>query len=450
MADLPDLMNPQRARLFPILADTSKEGRTLSIFLATLTFVRAFSQNLFGSIGQRIGTTTIISTYTEVNFNNLTDKKLGRPDGLIVLETGKRTWTALVEAKVGKSEISNDQLERYLEIAKSKKIDAVVTISNQFATVPDHHPVKITSTKFKGIGLYHFSWMQIMTVARLLTANQDIEDDEQANILKEFLRFISHPSAGVEGFSQMPKAWSTVCALVQAGGKLVRNDDLNSVVEAWQQETKDLSLILSRQLGTFVREKLSRAESSSPGAKFESDVKELVSKQALCINLAVPDAAAPLSVIVDLRRRSILNSMYVKAPGDKVSNKARLNWLLRQIPNQADSKAHIRMYWPGSSPSTQLPLSDLRENPDRIGEDKGKMTVVGFDVIVPVDLGNRFGQTRTIIQELETSVPHFYESVGQHIRQWSPPPPKLSQERVSPETVSPNQISENTDSIEAE
>ncbi|WP_173203824.1 hypothetical protein [Sphingopyxis sp. BSNA05] len=77
MADLPDLMNPQRARLFPVLADTSKEGRTLSIFLATLTFVRDFSQNLFGSLGQRIGTTTTISTYTEVNFNNLSDKNWG-------------------------------------------------------------------------------------------------------------------------------------------------------------------------------------------------------------------------------------------------------------------------------------------------------------------------------------------------------------------------------------
>ena len=445
MADLSNLNNPQRARLFPILSETSKEGRTLSIFLSTLSSVRDFAQNLLGSVGQRVGTTAKIKTYTEVVFETKGNSNLGRPDGLIVLEVGKRQWTALVEAKVGKSEISSEQLERYLEIAKAQKIDAVITISNQFSAIPDHHPVKLTTSKFKNIELYHFSWMHIMTIADLLTINKDVDDDDQAHILKEFLRFISHPSAGVEGFNQMPKSWANVAALVQAGATLSRNDEVLEVAEAWQQEAKDLCLILSRQLGTFVHEKMKRTAWSDANVRFDGDVKSLVEKQVLSIVLDVPDAAAPLSVVLDLKRRAILNSMYLKAPGDKVSNKARLNWVLRQIPEEADTDIHIRMYWPGTSVDTQLPLTELRADPDRIGEEKGKMTVVGFDVIMPIDLGGRFAQTRTIIQELEQAVPQFYQMVGQHLKEWQPPAPKLTQERVKPETVTPENISENVD-----
>lgn len=407
--------------------------------------MRDFAQNLLGSVGQKIGTTAKIRTYTEVVFETKGDSNLGRPDGLIVVEIGKRQWTALVEAKVGKSEISSEQLERYLQIAKVQKIDAVITISNQFSAIPDHHPVQLSTTKYKTIGLFHFSWMHIMTIADLLTVNKDVEDDDQAHILREFLRFISHPSAGVVGFDQMPKSWANVSALVLAGGSLTKNAEVLEVAEAWQQEAKDLCLILSRQLGTFVHEKMRRSALSDANVKFEDDVKSLIEKQNLSIVLDIPDAASPLSVVVDFRRRAILTSMYLKAPTDKVSSRARLNWLLRQIPEEVDSEIHIRMYWPATSADTQLPLPELRENPDRIGEEKGKMTVIGFDVIMPVDLGSRFAQTRTIIQELETSVPKFYESVGQNLKEWVPPAPKLTKEKVKPDTVTPDRISEAVD-----
>lgn len=410
-----------------------------------MSSVRDFAQNLLGSVGQKIGSTARIKTYTEVVFATKDETKLGRPDGLIVIEIGKRQWTALVEAKVGKSEISSEQLERYLQIAKAQKIDAVITISNQFSAIPDHHPVQLSTTKYKNVGLFHFSWMHIMTIADLLTVNKDVEDDDQAHILREFLRFISHPSAGVVGFDQMPKSWANVSALVLAGGSLTKNAEVLEVAEAWQQEAKDLCLILSRQLGTFVQEKMRRSAWSDANVKFDDDVKSLVENQNLSITLDIPDAASPLSVLVDFKRRAILTSMYLKAPTDKVSSRARLNWLLRQIPEDVDSEIHIRMYWPATSVDTQLPLSELRENPDRIGEEKGKMTVIGFDVIMPVDLGGRFAQTRTIIQELETSVPKFYQSVGQHLKEWVPPAPKLAKEKVKPDTVTPDKISEAID-----
>jgi len=452
MSKLPDCIErADRARLFPILAETSKEGRTLSIFLATLATVRELRANLLSAIGQKIGPATTLRTYTEAVFKCAKgEANLGRPDGLIVLDTYGRRWTALVEAKVGKVDISAEQLERYLELAKKNRIDAVITISNQFSVVPQHHPLRINMAKYKGVQLFHFSWMHILTEADLLTVNRDVSDDDQAYILSEFLRFISHESAGVQGFSQMPAAWPDVVAKVQAGGNLQRTADVGIVAEAWMQESRDLCLILSRQLKRLVSQRLSRAALADPEVRFQEDVTALCADQALRVTMAVPNAAAPIEVKADLQRRSVLVSMYLKAPEDRVSSRARLTWLLRQIPEAAQGNIHVRCQWPKTSPSTQFRLQDLREDPGRIEEGKGKLKVLGLEVVWLADLGRRFEQRKTFIDELERAVPAFYETVGQHLRAWQAPAPKIAEERMQPADVSPAAISENTEATSME
>lgn len=447
MSNLPDCIErAERARLFPILAETSKEGRTLSIFLATLAAVRELRTNLLSAIGQRIGPAAKLGTYTEAVFKCAKgEPNFGRPDGLLVLDTGGRRWTALVEAKVGRSDISPDQLERYLELAKRNRIDAVITISNQFSVIPQHHPLRINMAKYKGVELFHFSWMHILTEADLLTVNRDVDDDDQAYILSEFLRFISHESAGVQGFTQMPAAWPELVAKVQAGGALQRTADVGALAEAWVQESRDLCLILSRQLKRQVCQRLSRAALADPQVRFQEDVAGLCGQQCLMTVLTVPDAAAPIEVRADLQRRSVLVSMKLRAPTDRVSSKARLTWLLRQIPAAAEGNIHVRCLWPGTSPSTQFRLQELREDPSRIDEGKGKLQVNGFEILWVADLGRRFEQRKTFVEELEKAVPAFYETVGQHLRAWRAQAPKIAEERAQPADVTPAAISENAE-----
>ncbi len=50
---------------------------------------------------------------------------------------------------------------------------------------------------------------------------------------------------------------------------------------------------------------------------------------------------------------------------------------------------------------------------------------VGFEVMMVRDLAGKFGGRKTFIEILESIVPEFYEQVGQHLRSWVPPPPKL-------------------------
>lgn len=137
MADLPDCISSgEPSRLFPVLAETSKEGRTLSIFLSCLQNINEFRQALLGSVGVRLGPRAKVDTFTEVVLKKSNDKSNNRPDGLIVVSTGRSVWKALVEAKVGGNLLTNDQIESYLSLAKLNDIDAVVTLSNQLGCIP--------------------------------------------------------------------------------------------------------------------------------------------------------------------------------------------------------------------------------------------------------------------------------------------------------------------------
>ena len=298
--------------------------------------------------------------------------------------------------------------------------------------------------KFKGVSLFHFSWMHILTEADLLTINRDVRDDDQAYMLNEFLRFISHESAGVQGLARCP-TWPKLLTTIKAGGPLNKSSDVAAVAEAWQQETRDLCLVLSRQLKSLVSQRLPRAALADPQVRFHADVESISRNQTLAVAYDIPGAAAPLEVMLDLRGKSVLVSMRLRAPEDRVYNKARLNWLLRQLPEVENDDLHVRCHWPKTSAPTQFKLGDLRADPNQIEVGKGKMKVVTFDIVLASDVGRRFDQRRNFIDELHRVVPEFYLEVGQHIAAWQPQPPKISEGREEASDVSPAAISESAE-----
>lgn len=119
MAQLPEyLATGDEARLFPVLAETSKEKRVASIFLAVMTQIPALAQETMGSVGVRTGKRTKVQAFTEVVFKDKNASNC-RPDGLIVVNTGRAIWSALVEAKISKNDLDPDQVQRYLEVARN-------------------------------------------------------------------------------------------------------------------------------------------------------------------------------------------------------------------------------------------------------------------------------------------------------------------------------------------
>ena len=216
MADIPAILKSgEIARLIPVVADSRKEQRVASVFLATLSAVPDFAEALLGSVGQRVGRLTTINSFTEVVFKDKPQDLKDRPDGLLIVDRGRSTWSALIEAKIGNSKLEPGQIERYAQLARNNKIDAVITISNEFVARPDHSPVSIPKTLLRKVSLNHWSWKFILTEAILLRSRSAATDPDQAFLLREFIRFLSHDSVGVSGFTQMPPEWKEVTTQLQ-------------------------------------------------------------------------------------------------------------------------------------------------------------------------------------------------------------------------------------------
>ena len=132
MTTLDDILKDAKsARLIPTVADSRKEERIVSTMLATLSVVHPFAQQLLARCSVKMGKTSRMRCYTEVEFPGSTEGGKDRPDGLLCLVTRKTRWTALLEAKIDKAEVGEEQVHRYGEIARNYGIDAVITLSNQ-------------------------------------------------------------------------------------------------------------------------------------------------------------------------------------------------------------------------------------------------------------------------------------------------------------------------------
>ena len=119
---LPDFIQQgELARLIPVVSETSKEGRATSALLAVFSSVDEFGKRMLRMVGAPSSKMARIQCLTEVVFKTGDGQKKYRPDGLIVVKLGSRTWTAIVEVKVGHSELKADQIEAYLDIAKRQR-----------------------------------------------------------------------------------------------------------------------------------------------------------------------------------------------------------------------------------------------------------------------------------------------------------------------------------------
>ncbi len=274
--------------------------------------------------------------------------------------------------------------------------------------------------------VFHWSWMKVQTVADMLVTNDGIADYNQAFLLKEFIRFLSHESAGVQGFTRMPKEWTELVRRATTSTKIaIGSSETDIVARAWQQEMRDLTLQLSRKLEVEVVERLPRKLQQSAGERVKADIVSLSENNALRSTLEIPDVASPIDIVADLKGRSIRVSMTLKAPDDKVSSKARLNWLLRQIETAPSDDVYISFKWPGRSADTTCVLRQAIADPAVVDRDREHLAVVGFEVFWLKEMGAKFSQQSTFIVELESFVPLFYSKIGQKLTSYVPKAPKI-------------------------
>ncbi len=231
--DLTEDISAQAARLIPTVTDSNKEQRVVSVTLSMMAQVPQLSQGLLQLAKVSVGARTSIVAFTEIQFKDPVFSGY-RPDGLIIVKTGKRTWRALVEARIANTKLDSEQLQNYIDIAKAYRVDAVITISNQFTPRADHHTtLTLRKSDAKKVDLFHWSWSWIKTKAQLILDEERIDDPEQEFLLREFYRFLDHPSTGVQSFTQMPQEWKPLITIIRDKIQIKRNaPEVEAVVSA--------------------------------------------------------------------------------------------------------------------------------------------------------------------------------------------------------------------------
>ena len=359
--DVPDFLESgERARLMPTAKDSNKEQKVTSSLLASIMAVNEFGRELLTDVGAPAFKRSKISCYTEVVFKGNGDKKI-RPDGLIIVEAGKKRWSALVEAKVGNNPLQKDQIEAYLDLAKEHNIDALITTSNQFASIQTHHPVNVAKVKTKKVSLYHWSWMLIMTKAILLATNKNVSDPDQAFILEELIRYLQHDNSGVLSFNKMDASWKVVCSANHQNIPLRKSaPEVASAVSNWHQLTRFLALQMSVAVGEPVNAYLTRAQQSDAKKHLDDDIQTLVESGKLHSEFLIANAASRLQLSADFKRRTLSTSMRLDAPKDKQQVKSRVSWLIRQLSKCDSDETIIRLIWQGRAQDTSTTLRELK------------------------------------------------------------------------------------------
>lgn len=422
------LTSRQLARLIPVVADSKKEERATSTLLASFMVVPGFAISVLSDAGASIGKRSQITCYTEVIFKSSDKEKGSRPDGLIVITTGSKVWTALIESKIGSAELTNEQVEEYLSLARQHKINAVITISNQFSTTPTHHPLTISKTKTRSVELYHFSWLSLKSKAILLTGAKAIEDSEQAYILNELVRYLDHESSGITPLTKMPASWKELCSSVQNDAVLNKNSDyLTDSVSGWHQLLRHLSLNLSMAIGEPVDINLTRKRELDAEINFSEDCAYLAKESGLIAEFNIPNAAAKLVLSADVLRKVITISMRLDAPKDRSRATSSINWLSRQLKDTPHDDLSIRAYWPKRIPATMASLESVLENPAILIPSGVKELPTYLEVTGVTDLGARFKGAKTFVEDVSIQFPKFYHDAGQLLTKWVAPAPKLKQ-----------------------
>lgn len=451
------LADARPARFIPSIAETRKEQRLVSILLAVLPVVPAFAKRLLQPCKVRVGKSSILKSYREVEFPSVDDNRIERPDGVLCIETRQSRWAALLEAKVEQKKVDEQQIHGYAKIARAYEINAVITVSNQLAPLPTHVPYS-PPAKIPAVDFFHISWINVLTQAEIVLEDREEEGLSRAQsfLLEEMIEYFTHrpgpgrpPVSGVRFFTRMNEEWRDLVSGIRKGQQFRRDaPEIERTAASWHQAERSLCLMMSRRMSMSkkgnISLRISREHKANPAHRLRDACNTLATSKKLCSAFGVPNAAGDLEVTADLQCRTISCSMKLKAPLDRKRAGARINWLLRQLLQAQKEETGeeetgeaknagfydevlIRAFWPGRTASTQAPLARVREDAECLCPENRGAAPGSFEVVVIREGAARFSGQRTFMEDLEQLVPDFHNRVGRHLRPWTPPPPAIAE-----------------------
>ncbi|MCH8223624.1 MAG: hypothetical protein IH868_09475 [Chloroflexi bacterium] len=351
---------------------------------------------------------------------------------MIRVKRGAREWVALVEVKTGRNKLERDQIENYLDVCRQEGFDAVLTISNEFLPAPGEHPVQVNRRKVQRVGLYHLSWIGVLTEAVIQHEHRGVEDPDQAWILNELIAYLEDDRSGAMAFGDMGPSWTSVRDAVRHGTVRASDGGVADVVGRWDELARSLCLRLGRNLGADIQQILPKRERSDANVRRAAASRALADESKLRATFRVPDTVGDIVIEADLKAKSITVSTSLGAPGVG-RPKTRINWLVRQLSKAPDS-LRVDVSFEKTARSTSNLLGELREEPSSALDGIPGRNPRAFKVNYSVDMGAKQGSgPGSFVGSVRDGIETFYKDVAQNLKAWTPPAPKLLSTSSNPE-----------------
>jgi hypothetical protein len=418
------------ARLIPISTASgieAQERKATSALLAVMSAVHEFGRAMLKPLGTPAGR---IETFIEVPFK--LDTRSIRPDGVITVSRGSKSWSAIVETKTARNNLEPAQIDAYLDLARQLEFDAVVSISNQYVTSSADYPIEIDKRKLRRVSLHHWSWVHVLTEAIVQEQHRGVSDPDQAYILKELIRYLKDERSGAVSFGDMGPGWTSVRDGARQNTLRKSADEVSQVTARWDDLVRNLGLELTAVLGENVKQILDKTE-RTPAARQAALRDSLVNSGRLYAALQVPNVAGPLQLTADLRTRQVTVSTHVDAPREGRS-KGRVSWLLRQLQNAPESM-NIEARVARSPASLAASLQAARGTPEILYPEANK-EIRQFMLSFTQNMGlKRSAGKGSFINSVVDTTMDFYGNVLQDLRAWKARPPKLKKPAKEPSEI---------------
>lgn len=410
------------ARLLPtvgIKGQEEQERRATSALLAVMRAVPEFGHALLKELGAP--KSRLIDTFAEVRFTDSAGKTQ-IPDGAIVCQHGKRTWTCLMEVKTGKVPLRDEQVSAYLDIARDNGFDAVLTISNQITASSGETPVAVDKRKLRKVDLWHLSWWRVITEAVVQSRHRGVSDPDQAWILDELIAYLDHEASGAGGFGDMGDKWVSVRKAAHDGTLRASDDEARVIAERWEEFTQYVCMGLSQDLGQKVTSPRPRKQLT--GQRLDELVVGLVERGSLEAPIRVPNAIGDITLRADLRTRQSVTSVTFDGPKE-MRAKPRINWLLRQLRDSPDD-LYVEVHYPNIRQTTIDRLGNVRDAPERLLlETDPKREPRAFTLTVLRPMGQKRGKDPgSFVRDTRDHAFDFYRDLVQDLKGWQPRAPR--------------------------
>lgn len=423
----PPTPKAEPARLIPTygaLRGADAEMRVTSVTLAVISVVRDFSAAILNPLGAPTAAKAVVEAFTETVFK-LSDGSVVRPDGLIRVTYGKKTFVALIEVKTGTDLLDASQVNSYWDVARENGFDAVLTISNELAVAGVHPTQGLKVRSNSNVKVHHLSWTALVAKAVTCKVHKGVADPEQSWLLGELIRYLESDASGVVKFDDMGPSWVGVRDGARDGVLNRSFDGTLDIVERWDQLLRYAALRLGSEIGADVEQHFPRGH-KDPKVRQQAHLESLISTGILAGALKVPDAVGILNVEVDLRARRVTTSMDLDAPSDR-GNKAKVSWLLRQLGEEQPSGVEIEAWGRRARQPVIRDLSGVRQGPLCL-EDEAQREILRFRVIRRFEMGEaRSSGTKRqgFVQSVVGAIDAFYEGVGQQLSPYVPKAPRI-------------------------